>query len=591
MICFKCKAQIADGSLHCSECGCKLSDYESKQQTLLGETQAENFAAEQNGKKAAASALAAKLPKFQKVIALASAAFFAIFSIILVIYYIIGPSAAFFHSDCGDTLLWAQASHDGKTLYNPDFGYAAFLPFGGTMIMLPFIGLTGVSLTTHHIGMVIFTVLFFAALFYLCRSLEFSYPCSFTATGLMALILCSSPKLREIFYEHVLYYSISIAVICVMLSLYIRLTENADDKLIAKKFALLIPVFVLAFLTALDGMQVVACAVMPVIFAAACEVVFSKEKLINKKHIPLAVYVAVIAVATLIGLKIFESGTKDIGVGYANAYSKYTMPNEWINNLLKLPLHWFSLFGIEINPDTLLFSPESIPNILRIGVALVLALAPIAALIFINRFDRRSKLLIYAHLGVTGVIMFGYIFGMLSGAEWRLSPMICTSILICVAGLKVFKPHVALRRVGSLIMCLLIVLCCVNVKTITEMPTNGVDHNKYYPIAEYLKSQGLEYGFSTFWHAVTITCITDSEVIVNNTDINEAGIAPCPYQTNKNWFTEQEGIDRYFFLCTDYELMVLRNTADWKYFESGPIEQLEYDGYTIFVFDNINFLF
>lgn len=529
--------------------------------------------------------------KLKKTLALTAAGFFAFSAVGIVIYYIICPSAAFFHSDCADTLYWAQASYDGKTLYNPDFGYAAFLPFGGTMLMLPFIGLTGVSLTTHHIGMVIFTVLFFAAVYYLCRTLDFSSTLSFTAVGLMALILCSSPKLREIYYEHVLYYSISIAVICVMLALYVQYTETFRAKHIAKRIALLVPVFAVAFLTALDGTQVVACSVLAVIFAAGCEVIFSKENIFSKSRIPAAVFAVITAAATLIGLKIFESGTANLGIGYANAYSKYSMPSEWVGNLLKLPVQWIELFGIEIDPDMLLFSPESILNILRIAVALILGLGPVAALIFIGRFDRRSKLLIYTHYGMTGVIMVGYVFGILSAANWRLSPIICTSILVCIAGVRVMNPHVSLRRVAALCLCLLLAQCYLNVKTIEEMPQNGVENNRYYALAEFLKKNDLEYGFSTFWHGVTITVITDSQVIINNTDINEAGVTPCPFQTNKNWFKEQEGIDRYFLLCSDYELMILRQTEDWKYFENGPIEQLEFEGFTVFVFDNTDFLY
>ena len=35
---------------------------------------------------------------------------FALGAIGTVLYYIFFPSAAFFHSDCADTILWAQAS-------------------------------------------------------------------------------------------------------------------------------------------------------------------------------------------------------------------------------------------------------------------------------------------------------------------------------------------------------------------------------------------------------------------------------------------------------------------------------------------------
>ena len=105
-----------------------------------------------------------------------------------------------------------------------------------------------------------------------------------------------------------------------------------------------------------------------------------------------------------------------------------------------------------------------------------------------------------------------------------------------------------------------------------------------------LEEQNLEYGFSTFWHAHTTTIISDSNVRIINTDINENGITPCPFQTDMKWF-EPEGVDRVFLLCTGYELTTLSFTEDWKYIENGPIERLEFEGFHIFVFDNTDFLY
>jgi hypothetical protein len=226
----------------------------------------------------------------------------------------------------------------------------------------------------------------------------------------------------------------------------------------------------------------------------------------------------------------------------------------------------------------------------RMATAALVAIVPVIALVFYNKFDRSSKMLILAHYGVSGVVMFGYIFGILSAANWRLSPIICTSILICIAGIRAMNPHIVLKRVSAGIMCVMLLLCTVNMKTVTDMPANGVENNHYYPVIQYLKSQGLEYGFSTFWHSQTITVLSDSEIRIANTDINENGVTPCAFQTNKKWFEEQEGIDRYFLLCTLNELATLMQTDDWHYFVDGPIEQLEFDGYVIFVFDNLSFL-
>ena len=101
--------------------------------------------------------------KLKNRVILAFSAAFAVLSLATVIYYIIYPSAAYLHADCTDTILWAKASYDGKAMFNEDFGYAAMLPFGGTTLMIPLIGIFGLSMTTQHIGMILFSVLFFAS--------------------------------------------------------------------------------------------------------------------------------------------------------------------------------------------------------------------------------------------------------------------------------------------------------------------------------------------------------------------------------------------------------------------------------------------
>ncbi len=529
--------------------------------------------------------------KIKKKLPFAAAIFFAFAAVGAVIYYIFGPSAAYFHSDCSDTIFWAKASCDGNTLFNPDFGYAAILPFGGTMIMWPLVAIFGVTMTAHRIGMVIFSLLFFAAIYMLCRHLDFSRSLSCMAVGITALVLLSSEKLREIFYEHVIYYSIGVAIICVLLAFCIRFTQRFSQMNRKQMVLFSLLIYVFSFMSALDGTQVISCAVLPVIFAAGCEILFSKEKIFSKNNLSSFCFCGIVLLSTLVGLAALSSETANLGVGYAEAYSNYSDMNEWLNNLLKLPVHWFELFGVDAAYGMSIFSPESIVNIIRIAAALILGLAPVIALVFINKFDRPSKLLIYAHFGMTGVIMFGYIFGLLSAANWRLSPIICTAILICISAVRTMHPHIILRRVAVGACAVLLLLCTVNYTTVTSLPANGVENNSYYPLIQYLRSQGLEYGFSTFWHSQTITVLSDSEIRIANTDINDDGVTPCAFQTNKNWFRMQAGIDRYFLLCTDYELQTLMRTDDWKYFVDGPIEQLEYDGYIIFVFDNTDFLY
>ena len=531
------------------------------------------------------------IQKHLKRIWLVLTALFAVGALATVIYYLIFPSAEFFHSDCTDTILWAQASYDGGALFNPDFGYAAMLPFGGTMLMIPFIGIFGVSMTTHHIGMVLFTMLFFASAWFLCRSLKFSLPTSFSAVGVLALILCSSAKLREIFYEHVIYYSIAAAIIFVLLSLLIRFREQLGENASTVKLtAVVFATVIFSALSALDGMQVIATGILPVLFAAVLEIFLEKNrKLLDKENRKSVYFCMICGAATVIGMWLLTVLSNGVTAGYAGAFSQYADMNEWLSNLGKFPEHWFSLFGVDAAYGMGIFSVESVINIIRIAASVIIAIVPVIALIFYKKFDYASKVLILSHYGVSAVIMFGYIFGILSAANWRLSPMICTGVMVCFAAFRAAKPHVLAVRFSVIAACVLVLMSGISVKTIAQMDKNGIENNEKYRLSKVLEENGLEYGFATFWNSQAITVLSDSRVKVANTDINENGIAPCYYQTNSNWFAEQEGIDKYFVLASDYELSILEQTDDWFVFSGAVEDVIEIEGYKIFIFSSLSF--
>ncbi len=530
--------------------------------------------------------------KLKNRFAFTVAALFAAASLATVIYYIILPSEAFFHADCSDTILWAQASYDSGSIFNPDFGYAAMLPFGGTMLMLPFIGIFGVSMTTHHIGMVLFILLFFASVVFLCRSLKFSWTLSLTALGTMAMILCSSAKLREIFYEHVIYYSISVLIICVLLSLLIRFRSVFDSEKSYKQLAVIIFCTVIfSVLSALDGMQIIATGILPVLFAAVAEMIFEKDrKLFSREGVNSICFCLICGFSTVLGLWLLTLLSDGISAGYAGAYSQYANMEEWLGNLGKFPLHWFWLFGVDAQYGMGIFSLESILNIIRIASAAIIAVMPFIALIFYKKFDRASKFLIWAHFGVSAVIMFGYVFGILSAANWRLSPMICTGILVCFAAFKAAKENAVAVRLSVISACILVLMSGISFKTIAEMDKNGIESNEKYKLAQILEEKGLNYGYATFWNSQTITVLSDSRVRAANVDINENGIAPCAYQTNKKWFEPQEGVEKYFVLASDYEVSVLQSTDEWALFEMLAVDTIEIEGYKIFIFDSLFFL-
>lgn len=512
-----------------------------------------------------------------------AAGLFALISLAAVFYYIIYPSQAFLHSDCTDTLLWAKASVDAKALFNPDFSYAAMLPFGGVMLMIPFVAIFGVGMTAQHIGMLLFTLLFFLSVWLLCRSLKFSLPLSLLTVGTLAMALALSGKLREIFYEHVIYYSICVAVLCVLLSLYLRCTANGAATLRGRQLLLWICACVFTALAALDGMQILATGVFPVLFAAALDIFCSRDKLFSKENKPRLFFCGAVVLSALIGLLTLSLLSSDVQSGYAAAYSSYSDPEEWLENLRKFPTQWMLLFGAEFERGMPMFSGESLLYLLRLAFAALVAGGPVAALCLCRRFDRASRLLIAAHFGLLAVIFFGYICGLLSAANWRLSPLICTGFLVCMAGLRVMRPHPVGKRFAALAVCFCLLISALSLRGIAGMPLRGAEENEKMSRIEALESHGLTLGYATFWNAPVITVLTDAGIRVAPVKVEEGAVSPYHYQSEGAWYEEAPGEHRYFLLLDVAEVSML----DSHLFEAAT-EAYDYGEFQIFVFPQLS---
>ena len=88
------------------------------------------------------------------------------------LYFVFGPSLSTVHADCTGSLLWAHATVQTGEVLTEEFSYAALLPFGSSLWMVPVLHLFGYTLAAQQISMAIFAILFVAAIFWLFRCLE-----------------------------------------------------------------------------------------------------------------------------------------------------------------------------------------------------------------------------------------------------------------------------------------------------------------------------------------------------------------------------------------------------------------------------------
>lgn len=518
-----------------------------------------------------------------------------------VLYYIIGPSEGYLHSDCTDSLFWALATHESGEVVSPDFHYAAILPFGASVWYIPLISLFGVSMKTQIIGMVIFALLFALSIVFLCRSLKWSWPASFVAMSAVLLAVSGSDKLREIMWGHTIYYSLGLLLLFFGLGLAIRVMECRllkEGKIDVKSILWIVGYGIFTMLSATNGSQVLVLCVLPIAGAVFCERFFDTEvKIFDNKNLRAIFVILVAGIATLLGLKMLSVWKGDITAGYQDAYSTYSPINEWINNVLILPTQYFSLIGITIEPNAPLMDKASVMNLIKIATGILILLLPLIGFFFYKKYKHAStKIVLWANLIVAAFVLMGWVFGRLSNAAWRLTPVFGFAIFTTVAILRdLLGSKDALMRFSCICTAAMICFCGLNMSAILKMPKDYGRDNDLHMLAEKLEEEGLDYGYATFWYAQAITLLSDNQVKTRNINVDTNSITKYTYQSNYSWFEDQPGQEEYFLLLTKHEYALVG-----KDFEIPPGEddmsytailsrhmtrKIELDNYMIVVFD------
>ena len=500
----------------------------------------------------------------------------------LAFYYIYGPGEGFFHSDCTDTMYWANAAIEGNGIFDLYYNYAALLPFSTVWIMQPLIKLFGFGMTAHNLGMAIFAVLFAGGIYFCARSAKFSHLWSSTAVFAVFMILSCSDKLCEMMWGHTIYYSLGLVLMFYLLGLGMRFCDAIEngDKIGMIVYGMLL--LAISVGSATNGMQIVVLTVLPVAAAFAAERLLSvKDGLVTKKTIPALASAFVIAAGTLGGIMLLKAITYDglIRAGYAAGYSGWSAVSNWLSNAQKFVNHYFTLLGVNMTQNAPLFDAESMKYFFRIAVGIILLVMPVVILCLYGKIKSRGvRLMVWAHFVLTAVVIFGYICGELSAANWRLMPIIGSSAMLTVCALRdlvsdlgLFEVKenggaaVVLSRIGALVLAVVILSSLVFADEVKALdPEYGRD-NTNHRLAEFLVEEGLEYGYATFWYSQAITLLSNSEVRVRNMDVDDRkGVIGRHYQSSLNWYNDQPGVDEYFVILSATEYRSVFTTKSWQ---------------------------
>lgn len=494
----------------------------------------------------------------------ATAAFgvLAFMALLSVLYFIIFKLRFVYNSDYADTLMWTDAMVQGKGIFNKNFSYACLMPFGGQWFFLPFYPIFGLSVNTAICGMSLFTVCFAGAILYFCRSLKWTWKWSFFSVFAVLSVFTASEKLREIYFGHILYYSLGSLGILIGVSLLVRANRAYNTK---KWLPYTVANVLWVVLCSANGLYILGLYVIPVTLALFLDTLLSPNLRLNRgRGLSQLILTGSSVVGVGVGLILRAALTHGLYADYAEAFSSYGGSSDIAEHFHQLLPSYLTLFtgGFpELNISFASFTGIHIA--IRLFLAIALFVFSVAALFLYRQFEKGERMLILAHWISVGVVLFGFLFGYLSNANWRLSPLIFTSVLVTIITLrKLWKtPKIVNKRFALLfVICFVIVcifLCGVLWAFNLSEPDITDDEYDYVRLSEFLRNSGLTYGYADFWDSHVITALTDNQVKVRPVVIEpKSTITPREYQSDNRWYTGQ-GTDEYYFLLLSEDMLHL----------------------------------
>ena len=450
-----------------------------------------------------------------------------------------------FQSDCTDTLLWAQSALESGTIFKNTFDYAYRLAFGGQWLFMPFLKLFGVGMTALRAGMCLFTVLFTLVLVFFFRSLGHSLSRTFFESALMLLAMCAVKKTREIFYGHVIHYSLAVFYLLlafVLLHLFLKERVREKQILFAVLFSLVL------FMCSANGTVQMLFVTLPLLAAVVLELYLHGDR---------KLVAVLLCTAAAAGLGWLFSAS--LNTNYSDSYSVIVPAEDWAENLLAFPKRWISLFYPlpEKNLDS--FTSQWFKMVVKSLIALLMFAG------WMLSFSRwktvkaaEGRLFIFTCWAMFAAFLFFFVFGKISDVDWRMLPLVFSAevvVLIIFSGIEILSPERTVSG-GMAVLCAAVLLLhgLSNGLSVLRIP---YDRKIWYAedgLLETLKAHGLDYGYITsYWLSNSVTVLSDNTIRPRVVSIDDGHLYLNLFNSDLEWYADQPDRDRWFLALREAE--------------------------------------
>ncbi|MBR6089982.1 MAG: hypothetical protein IKP86_08615 [Anaerolineaceae bacterium] len=494
--------------------------------------------------------------------------FLAAFAIVQ--YYIWGSAfITEYQADCTDTLFWAQSSLESGKLFKPEFDYAYRLAFGGQWLFMPFLKIFGVGMNALRCGMCLFSILFSIVLLFFFRSLYCPQPVTFIGSALMLLAMCAVKKTREIFFGHVIHYSLAVFYL-LWAFVFLRSFLDADSR---RKRIVSGGLFLLVlFMCSANGTVQMLFVTVPLMAGCLLELYLGRDR---------KVFGLIICIAAAAGAGFLFSRT--LNTNYSDSYSVIVPSEDWSANLQLFPLRWISLFYALPEKNLDAFSGQWIKTVFKSVAALMMLFGMVLSVFHYKKLRHpEERIFLFTTWAMFGAFLLFFTLGKISDVSWRMLPMVFSAevTILILFSRAVGDPAERTLSGFAVLLCgvVLAAHCLSNGLSVLRIPYDRKIWFAEDGLLETLKAHDLDYGYITnYWLSNSLTVLSDDTIRVRA--VSWDGDHPYLYLFNSDleWYKDQPGRDRWF--------LVLRGS---QYDPDMPLAAEASEVYTCFQEDTKN---
>ena len=502
----------------------------------------------------------------------------------IVLYYIWGNVfITEYQSDCTDTLLWAQATLESGSLFKKTFDYAYRLAFGGQWLFIPFLKLFGVGMTSLRAGMSLFVILYTTVLVFFFRSLSHRWYAALGEAAVMLLAMCATKKTREIFYGHIIHYSLAVFYLLTAF-IFLRLGTNAKTREKSIIFTALLTVTL--FMCSANGTVQMLFVTLPML--AGCIIEFYLHR--DKRLLP-PICAAILAALT--GFLFSHS----LNTNYSDSYSVIVPSGNWGENLANFPLRWISLFYQLPGRNLDVFTSLWLKTVFKSIIALAMLFGLVLSFSRHTQIEsREGRLFLYTTWAMFAAFLYFFTFGKISDVDWRMTPLVvaCEITVLILFSQSLSQKAERTVSTGLTLLCglMLIVHSISNGLSVLRLSYDKKIWFAEDGLMETLKAHDLDYGYITsYWLSNSITVLSDNTIRPRVVSIDEnKTIYLNPFNSDLEWYNTQPGRTRYFLALRadeyDPEMPEAREATEIYNCIQEDTRNMRTDKYIILVHDH-----